>query len=325
VPVTAASQRAARVDPRRRPVRLAFVGRAVEHAWSALSAPAGGVEPAWVEFREDGDPGDLLARLRDAAPDVVVAFAPERLPAGVLREVDAVTVGLLPDPLRLSQGAADVWTGEGLKEALAAEDALGHLAGLPIGDLDRLIVADPLLGRGLEELPVWRSAPLPVDDALFAPPDDRPRRLHPLSLDESTEHRESYLINAKHFHELSHFAFGLAGERLREVLGSAGIGVVLHASQLRTFAPRAPLHLAAGHLLVCEPLVPPRGLEPGLDHLVVEAPDQLMRVLDQAALRPAAFERVRVRGRLKAEAFRASLVWPRLLGDLADDLAAFGD
>ena len=43
----------------------------------------------------------------------------------------------------------------------------------------------------------------------------------------------------------------------------------------------------------------------------------------EAELLPAG-RRVRVRGRLKAEQFRASRVWPRLVHDLHADLEAFG-
>jgi hypothetical protein len=39
---------------------------------------------------------------------------------------------------------------------------------------------------------------------------------------------------------------------------------------------------------------------------------------------PGAFESIRVRGRAKAELYRASSVYPRLIHDLYLDLAAFG-
>jgi hypothetical protein len=39
---------------------------------------------------------------------------------------------------------------------------------------------------------------------------------------------------------------------------------------------------------------------------------------------PGLWHRVRVRGRMKAEQFRASRVWPRLLHDALADVGAFG-
>jgi hypothetical protein len=56
----------------------------------------------------------------------------------------------------------------------------------------------------------------------------------------------------------------------------------------------------------------------------VSEPDQLLAILRTAVRFPRAYERVRIRGRRKAEAFRASRVYPRLVDDLLRDLRAFG-
>ena len=65
-----------------------------------------------------------------------------------------------------------------------------------------------------------------------------------------------------------------------------------------------------------ETLSPTHGLEPDIDYLEVSSPEQLLRVLHAAVAHPRAYMRVRVRGRRKAEAFRASRVYPRLIADL---------
>jgi hypothetical protein len=314
-------RRAARLDPDVREVCVAFVGRRVEHAAWALSGPARGVDPVWVERGED-----LLARLRDAAPDLVVVFRPDIVPAGLVRELDCTTLAVLPDALPLEWGDPDVWDPmPWLGESLRLAGGLGpELEGFAREDYDRVIAADPLLARVAPELGLWRSPPLPVDDAFFFGDRGVPRPLRPLFLGESTAHREDMLLNPKHVFDLSHYASGLEGERLREVLAATNVGVVVHPGRFPGFPPTLPLHLAAGHLVVSEPLMPTRGLEPGLDHVVVAAVDQLMRILAQLAARPAAFEQVRLRGRARAEAFRASRAWPRLISDLAADLLAFG-
>jgi hypothetical protein len=289
-----------RADPARGEVRVTFLGRSVEHAAHALSVPAGGFVPSFVEARPADGGQALLEAIAATDPDVVVAFAPERLPDGLLGELDAVTVGVL--------------CGDG-----AELDALRPPA------LDRLVAWDADTAERAPQLAIWRSPPPAVDDALFAPPPAGPPSPHALFLGESTAHREAVLGAAKHAYDVSHYAFGLAGERLAEVLRAAGVGVVVHPAEgAPSFPPAAPLHLAAGHLLLAEPLVPSRGLEPGIDHLVFEAPDQLMTLLFQLQARPAAYAQVRLRARARAEGFRASRLWPRLLADLAPDLAAFG-
>jgi len=84
------------------------------------------------------------------------------------------------------------------------------------------------------------------------------------------------------------------------------------------------LQLAAGQLVVSETLSPTHGLEPDIDYLEIAEPRQLLAVLRAAVAFPRAYERVRVRGRRKAEAFRASHVYPRLAADLLHDLRVFG-
>ena len=305
-----------------RPLRLAFVGRRVEHACWTLSAPAHGVEPAFVEARD----GEVVEPLAEIAPDVVVAFAPHRLPRGLMAEVAATTVACVDQTVRLRYGdAQDPWApGDDLAYAVETSGGLGNLVAFDPGDFDRVIAVDPLLARAAPELDVWRSPPLPVDDALYLPPRPATRPPRALFLGESDERREAYLMEQKHFYDLTHYAFGLAGDALREALERSNIGVALHAAPVPSFPPTVPLFLAAGLLVVTEPLVPRRGLEPWLDHVVVEAPDQLRRVMHQLKLRPTTFEQVRLRGRVRAEEFRASRIWPRVARDLMGDVDAFG-
>jgi hypothetical protein len=170
----------------------------------------------------------------------------------------------------------------------------------------------------------WRARPLPVDDRLFAPV--RPMRRPPraLFLGESTEHREHLLLFSKHDHDVLHYAHGLAGDKLAEVLASADVGIALNPTEAPDVPPQALLHLAAGHLLLSERITPASGLEAGIDHVEVDSRETLATVLHQLRLRPDAYERVRIRGRLKAEEHRASRVWPRIAADLARDLAVFG-
>jgi len=78
--------------------------------------------------------------------------------------------------------------------------------------------------------------------------------------------------------------------------------------------------LAQGQLLVSEPLQPSRGLEPGIDYLEACGRDEVRAAVENAARAPEAFLRMRLRGRRKAELFRASRVVTRLVGDLLLEL-----
>ena len=101
------------------------------------------------------------------------------------------------------------------------------------------------------------------------------------------------------------------------------VAINLHNEPYPTFENRVALHLAAGQLVISEPLSPTHGLEPGIDFIQVTSPNELYLAVASAYHRPDDFLRIRLRGRQKAERFRASAVYPRLIEDLAADLRAF--
>jgi hypothetical protein len=198
---------------------------------------------------------------------------------------------------------------------------------LPTGALDGLPAAKLAVGPGNgfdRQLGTWRSRPLPVDDRVFADvrPSQRPPR--PLFLGASSPHREGLLIHAKHGYDVQHYAHGLSGDALIDVLAAADVGIALNLTPEPDFPPQMLLHLAAGHLLLAERPTPSNGLESGIDYLEFDSHDGLLGLLYQLKLRPDAYDRIRVRGRLKADEHRASRVWPRLIFDLLADCATFG-
>jgi hypothetical protein len=191
-------------------------------------------------------------------------------------------------------------------------------------NVDRLVAFDPQIVPTADEfMPVWRSLPLPVADRLYAPVQVR-RAPSILFVGRSTAHRERWLARPKAELDVLHAAFGIGVDDLVALLAAHDIGVNLHNEPYPSFENRVCLHLAAGQLVVSEPLSPTHGLEPDIDYLEVADPDQLLAVLRAAVRYPEAYRRVRIRGRRKAEAFRASQVYPRLVDDLLRDLRAFG-
>ena len=76
--------------------------------------------------------------------------------------------------------------------------------------------------------------------------------------------------------------------------------------------------------MISEPLSPTHGLEHDIAYVPIGTPDGLAHAIERVHRFPGLWHPVRVRGRQKAEGFRASHVWPRLVDDLLADLAAFG-
>jgi hypothetical protein len=317
-----------------RPLRAAFAGDATRFAaWvpggvalaasgEAGASGAGGALTATLADSRGVDAADAAASLRAVRPDVVVAlgvadFEPEAL------DVSAPVLGVVvgreqPPPWALRAAKPGEPPTRQLLDAVAANDRAKLFAPGSAGvACDRLVALDPhdaLGGR------LWRTIAPPVDDALFAPvtPSNRPPRL--VFTGPSTEHREDWLTTAKHLHDVRHVAHGITPDRLPGLLAATDVGLVAHPTERATFDHRVALHLAAGHLVVAEPLRPRHGLEPNLDYLETADPEALARILRPIRTAPDIHHRVRVRGRLKAERFRASHVWARVLADFLRDL-----
>jgi hypothetical protein len=173
-------------------------------------------------------------------------------------------------------------------------------------------------------MPVWRSLPIPVADRIFRPVRRVQGTPRMLFVGRSTIHRERFLMDVKHRFDCLHVAFGVQAEELERLLERHHITFNIHNEPYPSFENRVLLHLAAGHLVISEPLSPTHGLEPGFDYLEIVHPEDLLALATEARAFPDAFHRVRVRGRQKAELARASRVWPALVRDLVADLEAFG-
>ncbi|HET6509522.1 MAG TPA: hypothetical protein VFG42_22175 [Baekduia sp.] len=305
------------------PLRLAFVGQQTFFracAWEEDSARA---TTTFIEFRDGRDPELLRARLHAFAPDAIVVFRPDVLPRGVLADFAVPILGFLTEPIsRTTDGgaAAGHWD---------LEQRLKETARIDRQNVDRIVSFDPLIVPTVDRvMEVWRSLPIPVADRLYRPVrrrdpgDDGPPRM--LFVGRSTVHREAFLADVKDRFDCLHVAFGIQVDELERLLDRHEITFNIHNEPYPSFENRVLLHLAAGHLVISEPLSPTHGLEPGVDFVEVTDPEALTAVAAAARADPAAFLPVRVRGRQKAELVRASRVWPALMRDLFADLKAFG-
>lgn len=301
-----------------RPLRVAFAGDAARFAaWVPRGTPL-------VDTRA-AEPAEVAAALRAARPHAVVALGVAELDAAALDAGTPVLgVAVAPDrPPAWALRAAKPGEppGPALLDAVATEGRARLFApGSPGAACDRLVALDPhdaLGGR------LWRTIAPPVDDALFAPVARAARPPRIVFHGPSSEHREQWLTAAKHLHDVRHVAHGVTPDRLPKLLAETDVALVAHATPRRTFDHRVALHLAAGHLVVSEPLAPRHGLEPQVDLLEAAGPDALARILTPVRTAPDTYHRIRVRGRLKAERFRASHVWGRVLDDFLRDVTTF--
>jgi hypothetical protein len=234
----------------------------------------------------------------------------------VFADLRAAVLGFLTEPIP---------RGDSRRAHVDLQRRRHDLAALDPGNVDRIVAFDPLIVPTADAvMPVWRSLPLPVADRLYRPV--RPPQGKPsiLFVGRSTDHRERFLARPKAELDVVHAAFGIGPGELGLLMEAHDIAVNLHNEPYPSFENRVCLHLAAGQLVVSEALSPTHGLEPDIDYVEAGDPWALLGVLRTAVRFPRAYERVRVRGRRKAEAYRASHVYPRLVADFLHDLRVFG-
>jgi len=298
------------------PLRVAFVGQQTFFRATALEERSERFATTFVDWRILKDAPQMRAQLDAFGPHVVVSFRPEIVPKGLFSDLRAPVLGFLTEPIVREEGRGAHWD-----LAARARD----MKALDPDNVDRIVSFDPMIVPTADRfMEVWRSLPIPVADRLYRPV--RPIEGVPkmLFVGRSTVHRERYLLEVKHRFDALHAAFGIGVEELEGLLDTHHITFNIHNEPYPSFENRVLLHLAAGHLVISEPLSPSHGLENGLDYLEVRYPEELLALASVARAFPDAFHRVRLRGRRKAELFRASRVWPALFRDLFADLRAFG-
>lgn len=303
--------------------RFAFVGQANYFDLVALSSPTSRIDPAFIDFRSGGDIIDLHDQISDFDPDVVIVFGPQTVPRGALRDVDAVRIGWFTEPIARVSSQAEL---DRIRERdpnksaaqIDLERRLLEASTCDAGQFDHLISHDPLQAPTLELIgPIWRSIPLPVDDRFYRDP--APMRTSPSIgfIGSSTPYREQFLTGIKHHYDLRHFAHGLFGDRLLDELIELEIAINLHNLDISTFENRVSLHLAQGHLVLSQPLAPTNGLEADRDFIEFHTPEELAHIVAEIRAYPRAHELTRHRGRRKAEYFRASTVYEKILRELS--------
>jgi hypothetical protein len=305
-----------RLPPQGAPLRLAFVGQSTSFRASALGDEAPGMRTTFLDFRKGADAERLRSELDAFAPHLVMVFEPQIVPAGLFAGLRTVVLGFLTEPVPRTLA------GKVHADLAARREELGQV---DPANFDRVVSFDPSVAElATGAVAVWRSLPLPVADRYYAPVRALRTPVRPLFIGRSTPHREWMLETAREDFDVVHHGLGIGADDLAALIADHEVAVNVHEQRYLSFEPRVPLHLAAGHLVLSEPLAPAHGLEKGIDYLEIGTPGALHSLLERLSRYPHLHHGVRVRGRRKAEQFRASRVYPRLIADVFADLSAFG-
>jgi len=158
---------------------------------------------------------------------------------------------------------------------------------------------------------LWRRAPWPAADALFdlGPPDAGAGVLVAGGDEQRRDDLRATLTRGG--------VPVIARERLTIADLRATAVVILPSAPEAPLPARAIAVLAAGRLLVTARCRPAFGLQSGIDHLAAATNGEAARMAGAALRFPRAFSSLRAFARLAAAPHRASLVYRRLLADVA--------
>lgn len=289
-----------------RPLRVAFIGQETFFQVCSLTDECPSIATTFIDYRKGFSIDELLQKVAVFQPDIAVIFRPEAFPKGTFHDRSFLTLGYLTEPLPRSSHSSH----RDLKRRF------DDLREVDRENIDLTISFDPQIAETAESvLPVWRSVPLPVADYLYQPVRSFADESKAVFIGRSTDWREHMLRAVKHDFDVLHLGFGVSGEDFTRVCHERSIALNIHNEPYPTFENRVFLHLAAGQLVISEPLHPAHGLEAGHDYLEVWNPEDLHHRITLLQNTPNLWHSIRVRGRQKAEQLRASKVWPRLLAD----------
>jgi hypothetical protein len=283
------------------PVRVAFLGAVAWLDGCAPPRPTAGLSPRQFTLEPGRPAGATIAELSAFRPHVSVVFDPLAAAPDLLAALPRPSLGLL-----------------------VGEQPPGSSA-VALDALDRIASFRPALtGEAAGSAQIWRAVPPPINDRLFGEVRPLHRKARAMSIGRSTPHREAMLLPAKHHHDLLELVHGVTGDALVSFLRAYDVGVYVAPTSGGGFGAQVGMHLAAGQLLLADVLAPTHGLERNIDYLHISSPTELEWMLARLKRFPEMHQRVRVRGRLKAEQYRSSRVFARLVHDLVADVATFG-
>ncbi len=311
-------------------VRVAFVGQSTYFQSCSLLFPFESLRPSFIDFRVGDDPKALRYQLEQTRPHIIFVFKPETIEPGLLAGLEAIRVGWFTEPLPRATTTPPRNYGDGNDDSAAEQRKALKLSStrdlarrlesaknVDPNNFDRLISYDPLIVPTLQSfVDIWRAQPLPLDDSFFQ--EVRTSQFPPTIafFGRPTVHRDFMLGPSLHSFDVRYIAHGIFGSDLRDMLFNTDIGINLHNERYPNFENRVAMHLAAGNLLISEPLSPTHGLEPGIDFLEIKTPDELFATLDEVRAFPDQSTLMRIRGRQKAEYFRASAVYTSVVREL---------
>jgi hypothetical protein len=136
----------------------------------------------------------------------------------------------------------------------------------------------------------------------------------------TTTHRDKYFGPLKRDFNFLHINHGVAGSDLLEFISKCKISLNIHAEDEVSWEPRTQLLLAAGSLMISEPLSPTCPLRPGIDYIEVKNEWELYETCKNVLENYEKYQHIAKNGRARVEQILSSKInFPEFFNDLINN------
>jgi hypothetical protein len=157
----------------------------------------------------------------------------------------------------------------------------------------------------------------PVATDLYKPM-DVPKTWDIFFIGRSTNHRELYFGQLKHYYNFLHVAHGLWGAELAKYISASRISLNVHAENEISWEPRLQMMLACGAFVISEPVTPNAILRPGTDFIEVSNSEEMYKTVSYYLDNEEERKRISKNGYLRVQECLSS---KRVFNDLLTNIA----
>jgi hypothetical protein len=250
-----------------------------------------------------------MASLLEFQPDVAIFFRPEFFSNDLLSRLRGVKIGISTEPMPKYLDGNFHYTLDSigrfkslLKAAELEFDHIFHYDAASLSFMERMGVR------------VSGAIALPVATMTWRPAEDRNADWDLVFLGRSTENRERHFGGLKRDLRFLHIAHGIIGKDVLPFYHAAKIGLNIHSEPELGWEPRIQQLMAAGLLVVSEPISPNEWLRPGEEFLEIRHPHETYEICREIVANPLKFEPIRRAGHERVQRdLTARQLWPRLI------------
>lgn len=308
--------------------RVCFLGRTSNSLPHILSSETKFITPFYIDLEKTDDLKTVISSLDSFDPDYLIVLDPLNAPAEVIEHHKCFKIAYVNSrvtefvsPTKTSQIHPLMQPDPDLSDAIQSEYQTALLIekeSTNSMNLERYnIIATSTLNfkSPMFTSIMWCSIPIPIDDRLFSAVKSVKFPPQFVYVENNTLYSTSYRDCLSEISEVLVIPGGYTDQSLTRTLDT-DVFLNINRYPHQFLNERVPLHLAAGVLVISEPLHPTHGLEPNVDFLEIENPIDFCMILEELTNFPESVQRIRNSGRRKAEYFRASAVYEKLIREI---------